>query len=59
MKHKIGNRYSFRFAGAPFEGVLIEIDKKTVGTVTHEWYKCKSDDGTIYPVNKSELTLIK
>ena len=58
-KIKIGKYYKFRFAGVEYQGKLIDIDKTVVGTITHIWYKCKHEDGTIYPIRKEELIEVK
>ena len=58
-KIKIGKTYKFPFAGMEYQGKLIDIDKTVVGTITHIWYKCKHEDGTIYPIRKEELIEVK
>ena len=58
-KYKIGDKLQFNFAGMPCVGIVERIDDVMWGTVERQWIRCKGADGTIYPLEESEDSIIK
>lgn len=56
MSVKEGDVVTFPFAGTIHEGVFLGVHVVDTGVSSRKVYRCKTKDGTIYPV---ELSLIK
>lgn len=50
-KYKVGNFVQFSFAGANFEGTIIEVNK----TTTKIKYTVESTSGVKYPVDQEKI----
>lgn len=58
IKYKIGDKVSFPFAGTMHVGVLEEIQEVKYGTVHRIYYKCRTKDGTLYPLDLTQIEKI-
>ena len=57
-KLKKGDKVRFSFAGTVHIGTFEGINQIEYGTVKKTYYKCKTDDGTVYPLDISSITKI-
>jgi hypothetical protein len=55
-KLKIGDKVRFPFAGTIHIGEFIGMYDLEYGTVKKTFYRCKTSDGTIYPLDISAIT---
>jgi len=55
VKLKKGDQVRFPFAGTIHVGIFEGIQEVEYGTVKRTYYKCRTPDGTIYPVDRSVI----
>lgn len=55
VKLKKGDQVRFPFAGTIHVGIFEGIQEVEYGTVKRTYYKCRTSDGTIYPVDRSVI----
>jgi hypothetical protein len=57
-KLKVGDKVRFPFAGTTHIGTFIGIQEVEYGTVKRTYYRCQTEDGTVYPVDTSVINKI-
>lgn len=56
-KYKVGTQVEFEFAGQLMSGEIKEIKVDDSYSQTTYWYKIEHQDGTIYPLQTSNITI--
>jgi len=57
-KLKKGDTVRFPFAGTIHIGIFEEIREVEYGTVKRTYYLCRTEEGTVYPVDKALVSKI-
>jgi hypothetical protein len=57
-KLKKGDTVRFPFAGTIHMGIFEGIQEVEYGTVKRTYYKCRTEGGTVYPVDKTLVSKI-
>lgn len=57
-KLKKGDKVRFPFAGTIHIGTFEGITEVEYGTVKRTYYKCRTEEGTVYPVDVSAVSKI-
>jgi hypothetical protein len=57
-KLKKGDTVRFPFAGTIHIGIFEGIQEVEYGTVKRTYYKCRTEGGTVYPVDKTLVSKI-
>ena len=57
-KLKKGDTVRFSFAGTIHIGIFEEIREVEYGTVKRTYYVCRTEEGTVYPVDKNKVSKI-
>ena len=57
-KLKKGDTVRFPFAGTIHIGIFEGIQEVQYGTVKRTYYKCRTEEGTVYPVDKTLVSKI-
>jgi len=58
-KLKKGDKVRFPFAGTIHMGIFEEIQEIEYGSIKRTYYKCKTKDGIIYPIDKALINKIE
>ena len=58
IKLKIGDSVKFPFAGSWHIGIFEGIKEEEYGTVKRTYYRCRTPDGILYPVDKGVITKV-
>ena len=57
-KLKKGDTVRFPFAGTIHIGIFEGIQEVEYGSVKRTYYKCRTEGGTVYPVDKTQVSKI-
>lgn len=57
-KLKKGDTVRFPFAGTIHIGIFEGITEVEYGSVKRTYYKCRTEEGTVYPVDKNLVSKI-
>jgi hypothetical protein len=57
-KLKKGDTVRFPYAGTIHMGIFENIVEVEYGSIKRTYYRCRTEDGTIYPVSKEAVTKI-
>jgi hypothetical protein len=57
-KLKKGDTVRFPFAGTIHIGTFEGITEVEYGSVKRTYYKCRTEEGTVYPVDKTQVSKI-
>ena len=57
-KLKKGDTVRFPFAGTIHIGIFEGIQEIEYGSVKRTYYRCRTEEGTVYPVNKTLVSKI-
>lgn len=57
-KLKKGDSVRFPFAGTVHIGIFEGITEVEYGLVKRTYYKCRTKEGTVYPVDKTQVSKI-
>jgi hypothetical protein len=58
LKLKVGDQVRFPFAGTTHIGIFEGIKEVEYGTIKRVYHRCRTKDGTLYPVDISVISKI-